>query len=156
MYNPPMPKTLTYAQTFPIAAPPQKILDFLFNPENHLHLHPLVQRIDILERGTTPEGHPFVLFDVTDSLRMMGIPFKVKYRTKMIRFPENKLYLDAVSPGNVTTQVSWTMQEKDGVTQLHEDVSLTAPSLLANYSVNQSKQSHIGMFTRLKEKMETQ
>lgn len=155
MYNPPMPKTLTYAQTFPIAAPPQKILDFLFNPENHLHLHPLVQRIDVLERGTTPEGHPFVLFDVTDLLRMAGIPFKVKYRTKMIRLPENKLYLDAVSPGNVTTQVTWTMHEKDGGTHLHEDVSLTAPSLLANYSVNQSKQSHMGMFARLREKMET-
>ena len=155
MYNPPMPKTLTYQQDFSIRAPAQTILDFLINPENHLHLHPLVQRIDILEHGTTPEGHPFVVFDVTDLLRMMGFPFKVKYRTKMIHFPtENKLYLDAVSPGNVTTQVSWTMQEKDGLTRLHEDVSLTAPSLLANYSINQSKQSHQGMFARLKEKME--
>jgi hypothetical protein len=148
-----MPKTLTYQQFFTIHAPAQKILDFLFNPENHLQLHPLVIRIDVIERGTTPA--PFVLFDVTDSLRMMGIPFTVKYRTKMIRYPaENKLYLDAVSPGNVTTQVSWTLQEKNGVTALHEEVSLTAPSLLVKYSVKQSKQSHLGMFARLKEKTE--
>lgn len=150
-----MPKTFTYQQTFHIHAPAQKILDFLFTPENHLHLHPLVQRIDVIERGTTPEGYPFIVFDVTDLLRMVGIPFKVKYRTKMIRYmAENRLYLDAVSPGNVTTQVSWTMKEKDGATELHEDVSLTAPSLLANYSVTQSKTSHEGMFGRLKAKME--
>lgn len=155
MYNPFMPKTLNFQQTFRIQAPTQKILDFLFTPENHLHLHPLVQRIDVVERGTTPEGQPFVIFDVTDLLRMMGIPFKVKYRTKMILYAaENRLYLDAVSPGNVTTQVSWTMKEKDGATDLHEDVSLTAPTLLANYSVNQSKTSHEGMFGRLKARME--
>lgn len=150
-----MPKTLTYQQTFHIHAPAQKILDFLFTPENHQHLHPLVQRIDVIERGTTPEGQPFVVFDVTDLLRMVGIPFKVKYRTKMIRYlAENRLYLDAVSPGNVTTQVSWTLKEKDGTTELYEDVSLTAPSLLVNYSIKQSKTSHEGMFGRLKAKME--
>ncbi|GAB4579854.1 MAG: hypothetical protein Fur0022_25930 [Anaerolineales bacterium] len=156
MYNPPMPKTLRYEQTFTILAPAQKILDFLFNPENHLHLHPLVKRIEVIERGTTADGHPFVVFDVTDALRMAGIPFQVKYRTKMIRYAsENKLFLDAVSPGNVTTQVSWTMREQNGVTDLHEEVSLTAPSLLVNYSINQSKQSHVGMFARLKARMET-
>ncbi len=150
-----MSKTLTYQQTFTIRAPAQKILDYLFTPENNLQLHPLVIRIDVIERGTTPDGFPFVVFDVTDSLRMMGLPFKVKYRTKMIRFQaENKLYLDAVSPGNVTTQVTWTLRETGGETALHEDVSLTAPSLLAGYSVNQSKQSHVGMFERLKAKME--
>jgi len=131
-----------------------KILDFLYNPENHAQLHPLVQRIDIIERGTTPDGNPFVVFDVTDSLRMIGIPFKVKYRTKMIRYKaENRLFLDAITPGNVTTQVDWTMKERNGGTDVRENVSLTAPSLLANYSLNQSKASHNGMFARLKEIM---
>ena len=73
----------------------------------------------------------------------------------MILFAEDKrLYLDAFSPGNVTTQVTWAMQEKGGKTEISEDVSLTAPSLLANYSMNQSKESHMGMFKRLKTKME--
>lgn len=155
MYNPSMPKTLTYQQPFFISASAQKILDFLFNPENHLQLHPLVVRIDVVDHGTDPDGRPFVVFDVTDSLRMFGIPFKVKYRTKMVLFAaEKKLFLDAASPGNVTTQVTWKMLEKDEMTEIHEEVSLTAPSLLANYSVRQSKESHIGMFGRLKTKME--
>jgi ligand-binding SRPBCC domain-containing protein len=136
-----------------IAAPPERVRDYIADGKNFLVTHPLIIAVDELPR--LPEDGPNTRrYQITDRLRMLGLSFRLRYLTVMAVTPNGGLITDAYQAG-VHLHAVYQFTPENGGTQLIEDDQIDVGiDLLMGYVYGTTRRAHDGMLARLKQAVE--
>ncbi|MCA9699831.1 MAG: SRPBCC family protein [Myxococcales bacterium] len=151
-----MAKTLDYQREQLLTGPRERIWELLADPLQHVGLHPLIQRVDIVASGAGPgPGQRYFDLEILDRVPLLGpLALPVRYRTHMICDPsDHSFHMRATCPPRLVTEVRWSLQAVEGGTLLRERVELSAPAPLVAFSIRASRESHEAMFAALQQRL---
>lgn len=111
-------------------------------------------RLNPLVVGVEPVTGVPDTYVVTDRLRLLGIPFTLRYRARVVLVDEG-VDSEVWSHGSTHVVGRIRLVPRGGSTVVRETVELTAPGLLAGYAVRVAQQAHHTMLLQLKERAET-
>jgi hypothetical protein len=138
-----------FEQSIDIRVPPETVIAFLADLHHHRDLHPLIERIEdlppIAERPAARR------YRVTDRIRLGPISFRIHYVAEIEAVAPDELRASAwQKPGVVVRSRFCAKESSAGVTQLREEVVLSAPRLLVGYAHREAETAHRATFARLK------
>ncbi|HIP71706.1 MAG TPA: hypothetical protein EYH05_09960 [Anaerolineae bacterium] len=147
--------TTTILHTVTIQAPVTAVFDFWKVPANHAKIHPLIVNIEEIKSGSDEDGRLYTVFEVTDRIKLLGIPYTVKYTTLMVQSgPAQLTFTTSQSPGiRIKNVMTFSPQADDTLVQ--EKYYLEAPGWLMGYVKRQVEQSHGRMMENAKTLLES-
>lgn len=138
-----------------VPAPPPVVREFYVDLDNIPLVHPLVVSVRTVARADTAHGH-VQTYRVTDRIPLGVLTLRTTYTAR----------LDVPTDGDVTAEARQfpmvrlrslvTFNEAAGGTHIIEHMRIEAPRLLASVTVREAVQSHVKMWSRIREHFTSQ
>ena len=147
-------KEAKFEQQLFIEAPVETCFRFLSDIDKQTQLHPLIVAVRELDRGRSPHGERYLVWEVTDRLSLLGLAFKVKYQTKMTLSDAPSIAHEARQAMRIVVFARTTFQPQGTGTLVQETVTVRAPGLLFGFTARQAQLAHKKMLVNLKALLE--
>ncbi len=146
--------TTTISHAVTIQTPVTAVFDFWKVPANHAKIHPLIVNIAEIKSGSDEDGRLYTVFEVTDRIKLLGIPYTVNYTTLMVQSgPTQLTFTTSQAPGIRIKNVMTFSSQGEG-TLVEEMYYLEAPGWLMGYVKRQAEKSHGRMMENAKALLE--
>jgi len=123
------------------------VRDAISTPEKLSRLHPFVISVE-------PVSLQPNTYEIIDRLHFFGIPYRLRYRTRMLFSPEG-IDSEVWAPLQFHHLGQIRLSSVPEGTLVREHVAMQAPWPLANYALRNAEQAHREMLSRLKQRVET-
>ncbi len=148
--------TTQFTQEIVIQAPPENVLGFLDNADNHPKIHPMVVGIRLTETTSAPDGTPVRNYAIRDRMRLGPFTIRFTYRAAFQRRSGSELVFDAVQFPRIKLHNIFHFQPEGMGTRVTEQVNIQAPRLLIKTVYEQAQHAHQQMLLNLKKQLEEQ
>jgi ligand-binding SRPBCC domain-containing protein len=146
--------TAHFEQEMFIQAPPETVLGFLDNAENHPKIHPMVVGIQLIEATSAPDGAPIRSYAIRDQMQLGPFTIRFTYRAAFQRRPGGELIFDAFQFPRIKLHNIFHFQPEGTGTRVTEQVNIQAPRLLIKTVYKQAQHAHQQMLLNLKKQLE--
>ena len=146
--------TTTISHAITIQAPVTAVFDFWKVPTNHANIHPLIVNIEEIKSGNDEDGRLYTVFEVTDRIKLLGIPYTVNYTTLMVQSGPTQLTFTTSQAPGIRIKNVMTFSPQGDATLVEEAYYLEAPGWLMGYVKRQAEKSHGRMMENAKALLE--
>lgn len=149
-------KTAVFRYHVTIHRPISAVFAFLAEPQNHVHLQPLVEVVENVQAGVNAQGQRQATYRIVERVPVLGL-LRVNVASncvlRVVREGE-QVALEAHAPLGVWVQALFTLQAGGEQTQVIEEVMVKSPGWAAGFVTEQARMAHQRMVQNLKGMLE--
>jgi hypothetical protein len=150
-------KTTSYQLNIEIEEKAIDVFDFYCDLQNHVHLHPLLTKVTIVDTFENEKGEDVTVYEIQERIKALGfisMPNTYSVHRILLR-EENKCVFEVKSFPNISLSSAYIFSET-GVnsTQLEENVKIESPWGLSGFVTKTAKNAHHTSLTKLKQYFE--
>ncbi len=146
--------TTTISRAITIQAPVTAVFDFWKVPANHAKIHPLIVHVEEIKSGSDENGRLHTIFEVTDRIKLLGVPYTINYTTLLAQSGPAQLTFTTSRPPGIRIKNVMTFSPQGEATLVEEAYYLEAPGWLMGYVKRQVEKSHGRMMENAKALLE--
>jgi ligand-binding SRPBCC domain-containing protein len=141
-------KSISFHNRISILAPAADIYNYLMEPRNLIHLHPLIIGV----RPLLSESPGSTRIEIQDKIMLLGrVPFYKKYEASFTSIEKDRqLLLETFTSPGIHIKNTITLSESGNETEVEEQVLVEVPAWIAGFVMKQIEFSHVEMIKSLK------
>lgn len=138
-----------FSLTAAARAGPEEVVDFLADLPRHVGLHPFLVSADVVASGDDGSG-PWHDYTVTERPRLWRWHYRLRFPVHVVRTSATSLRSDVRAlRGCRLTAVTRAVAGADGVTEVSETATVTAPLVVVDYMARNARLAHARTFAML-------
>ncbi|MBL4650542.1 MAG: hypothetical protein JKY03_12495 [Aureispira sp.] len=147
-------RTTNYQLNVEIKENAANVFNFYCDLQNHVHLHPLLTKVTIVETFQKEKGQEVTVYEIQERITVLGfISVSNTYTVHRILLrEEKKCVFEVKSFPNISLSSAYLFSERGvNCTQLEEKVKIEAPWGLSGFVTKTAKNAHYISLTKLKQ-----
>jgi hypothetical protein len=149
--------TTSYKLDIEIKEQPVDVFNFFSDLKNHVHLHPLLTKVEVVKTFDNEKGQEVTVFEIQERVKVLGfISMPNTYIVDRVLLTEQtKCVFEVRSFPGIRLSSSYTFLEtENNGTKIEENVTIEAPFGLSGFVTKTAKSAHTVFLGQLKDYLE--